>query len=295
MRKRTQTAGASFRELTTFGIGGRPVFYSRPPGYGELAPALGRCRSMGLALRVLGGGSNLLADDGELHFGVIHICEPGFDWIERTGPARLRVGAGVRMARLLKHCRDEGLGGLECLAGVPGTLGGALAGNAGAWGMSIADRLASVWTVDHTGNVRERPAQNVTFGYRTSSLAGSIITEAELALERCSPTAVSRRMKRCLRERAVRHPTGKASAGCVFKNPPGASAAKLLDLCGMKGLRVGDAEVSQRHANFICNLQAASARDVLRLIEAMREGVRQRFDVELELELKHWNSQRSVA
>ena len=295
MRKGAQTSDVSLKGLTTFGIGGRPLFYSRPAGYRELVPALGRCRSRGLALRVLGGGSNLLADDGELRFGVIHICAPGFDWIERTGPATLRVGAGVRMGRLLNRCRDEGLGGLECLAGLPGTLGGALAGNAGAWGTSIAGRLARAWTADHTGNVRERAAQDIAFGYRTSALAGGIITEAELALEPRSSAAIARQMRRCLRRKAARQPTGSANAGCVFKNPPGASAGRLLDLCGMKGLRMGDAEVSGRHANFICNLRGASAGDVLRLIEAMREGVRRKFNVELELELKHWDSQRSVA
>ncbi len=283
------------RNLTTFRIGGRPLFYCRPCGYRELECARERCRRHGLPFRILGGGSNLLVDDGCLPFAVIHLCSPGFDWIERTGPTTLRAGGGVRLGELLGYCLGAGLGGLEFLAGIPGTLGGALAGNAGAWGSSIGERVLRTWSLGEANRVEEIPAERVAFAYRTSALGGRIVTEAELALEPRSPELIGGLMRRNLRQKAGRHPVGTPSAGCVFKNPPAAPAGKLLERCGMKGKRVGDAQVSRLHANFICNLAEARAQDVLLLMEMMREAVRGRFGIELEPELKHWESRRTVA
>ena len=290
-----QDRSVPLRRLTTFRIGGAPLLYLRPTGYRGLRSALERCRRCGLAPRILGGGSKLLVDDGELPFAVIHVCSPGFDWIERTGSRTVRAGAGVRLARLLGYCREAGLGGLEFLAGIPGTVGGALAGNAGAWGSSIGERLVRLWMLDQEGCPLERPAQDVAFAYRTSGLRRVVVTEAELELEPRPPDAIAGLMTRNVLEKARRQPTDIPNAGCVFKNPPGGSAGKMLELCGLKGLHVGGAEVSSLHANFICNVAGARACDVLELVEIMREGVRKRFGVELELELKLWRAERRVA
>jgi UDP-N-acetylmuramate dehydrogenase len=281
--------------LTTFHIGGRPLLYLRPRDYAELDHAVALCRLRGLPMRILGGGSNLLVENGILPFGVIHICSPGFNWVQPTGANRLRVGAGVRIRRLLEYCKAEGLGGLEFMAGIPGTLGGALVGNAGAWGCTIGERVRRVWCLDCAGNRTEMPANSIAFGYRSSSLDGTIVTEAELELEPRSPQLVARAAARYAAEKSLRHPTSSRSAGCVFKNPPGDSAGRLLDLCGLKGARIGGAEVSPLHANFICNVANATADDVLELIDLMRRRVRARFGIELELEIKHWASESKVA
>jgi len=282
------------RQLTTFHIGGTPVRYFHPRTLAEVVAALQECRQMNLPWRVLGGGSNLLVDEGQLPYAVIHIHEPGFDQIERSG-ALVRAGGGVPTAALLAYCRDEGLGGLEFLAGLPGTIGGAIAGNAGAWGKEICSMVARLCVVSPAGQVRVMSRPELDYSYRRTETGGGIITQAEFELNPRSPKLIAMQMGDYVRSRAQRHPVAEWSAGCVFKNPPRASAGKLLDRCGLKGHKVGDAEVSQLHANFIVNRGAAAASDVLRLIEIMREAVRREFSIELELEVRHWPARSQVA
>jgi UDP-N-acetylmuramate dehydrogenase len=288
-------SGVQLNRLTTFRIGGCPVLYGAPYDYVELGEMLSDCRERSLPGRIMGGGSNLLVDDGELPFAVIHICAPGFDWIEQSGPASIRAGAGVRLSRLLIHCRNDGLSGLEFLAGIPGTVGGALAGNAGAWGSSIGERLVRAWVLDQDGNKVEKSGSQIGFGYRQASFNGDVIAEAELVLERSTPELVAKLIQHYMTQKAERHPMGSSNAGCVFKNPAGAGAGKLLDRCGLKGRRVGGAEVSRLHANFICNVASASSRDVSELIETMRRAVLENFDVRLEMEIRHWSSNQKAA
>ncbi len=287
---------ALLRGLTTFRVGGRPLLYLRPRGHTELKAALSRCRADRLPFRIMGGGSNVLADDGQLPFVVIHICSPGFDWIERNGATTLRVGAGVRLQRLLSYCLRAGLGGLEFLAGIPGTLGGALAGNAGAWDRSVGERLTRAWVLDETCRATRRPAGGIHFEYRSSDLGGQIITEGELKLENRSPERIHNSMAHYAWLKSQRHPTGVPSAGCIFKNPPEAAAAgELIEHCGLKGKRIGGAEISSLHANFICNVAGATSGDVTALIETARETVRREFHVTLELEVKRWQSEPQAA
>jgi UDP-N-acetylmuramate dehydrogenase len=276
------------KKLTTLRTGGRPEAYFRPGTAAELRKALAECRVHGLPWRVLGGGSNLLVEDGSLPGALIHIQSPGFSSMERT-PNGLRVGAGVPVGRMLARCRRDGLAGLEFLAGLPGTVGGAVAGNAGAWGASVGDALRSVCVMTAQGRERSIAAHELDMAYRHSGLdEQQIITAAEFAVTPCEPATVAARMQENLQRRRQRHPLGAASAGCVFKNPAGFSAGKLLDECGMKGARVGDAVVSEAHANFIVNRGSATAKDVLTLIERMRAAVREQFGIELELEVRHW-------
>jgi len=282
-------------QLTTLRMGGAPRRYVRPASERELRQALRACRLEGLAWRVLGGGSNLLVEDGPLPFAVIHVCAPAFSAIERVGPCSVRVGAGAPTARLLSFCKEHALGGLEFLAGIPGTVGGALAGNAGAWGRSIADSLSSVCLVHPDGGTRVLARTELAFGYRTSLLTGCVVTEAAFTLEPRNPRLIALQMGRYARARAKRHPTGQHSAGCIFKNPACAPAGKLLDLCGLKGHAVGSAQISPVHANFIVNNGKATPRQVLQLIEVMKDAVRRRFGVELELEVRHWGADSIVA
>ncbi len=277
--------------LTALRLGGRPLEYFRPRDEDELREALAECRRLHMPWRVLGGGSNLLVEDGELPYAVIHVAPPGFGRLERTGRREVRAGAAVRSGALLAFCRDEGLGGLEFLAGLPGSVGGAVAGNAGAWGRQVADRLGRLHLIGPDGGRRVLPPERVQFGYRKAELDGAIVTAAEFALEPRDPELIGARMVRHAARRRKRHPAG-SSAGCIFKNPPGDSAGRLLDLCGLKGRRVGDAEVSRVHANFILNRGKANTQDVLTLIGQMQRAVRRRFGVELELEVKHWPAAR---
>ena len=282
------------RRLTTLRIGGTPARYFRPATEAELAHALAQCRGR-MPWRVLGGGSNVLADDGDLPFAVIHVHAPGFGGIQRFGGSRVRAGAGVPTARLLSFCTEQGLGGLEFLSGLPGTVGGALAGNAGAWGRGICDLAAWLRVVRPDGRSETMRGERLGAGYRRTELGEAVITRAEFALRPTSPELVARRMAEYARRRGERQPLGFASAGCVFRNPPGSAAGRLLDLCGLKGASVGDAEVSRRHANFVLNAGSAGAGDVLELVRLMTQEVRRRFDIELELEVRHWPALSRVA
>jgi UDP-N-acetylmuramate dehydrogenase len=287
--------------LTSFRMGGTPRGYYRPRDTAELRAALDECRRAGLSWRVLGGGTNLLVEEGDLPYAVIHIRSPGFDSVERTGRHAVRVGAGLPVARLMAYCRREGFGGLEFMAGLPGTVGGALAGNAGAWGGSIADRLRRLWLVrpraseDAGERPADRPPRRPRAGYRDGGLDGAIVTAAEFRLEPRSSELVAEQMAQCVRRRAESQPLGAPSAGCVFKNPSGRPAGELLELSGMKGRKIGDAAVSKRHANFIVNRGHATSREVLKLIDIMRKGVLREFGVELELEVHHWPARGSAA
>lgn len=281
--------------FTSFRMGGSPRRYYRPADTEELRAALRECQRDGLQWRILGGGSNLLVDDGDLPCAVIHVVEPAFDDIERTGETALWTGAGTRTARLLAFCRKGGLGGLEFLAGLPGTVGGAVAGNAGAWGRAVSDRLSRLWLMTPDGRSQVRRAEEADFAYRSARLENAVVLGAELNLEKREPELVARRMAENVRRRAQRHPLGQSSAGCVFKNPPGRSAGRLLDDCGLKGRRIGGAEVSHVHANFIVNRGYATSTDILQLIQQMQEAVLARYGVKLELEIKHWSADTRAA
>jgi len=296
LQPETETGRAvQLRRLTTLGLGGAPQRYYQPASVLELRRCILECEREGRPWRVLGGGSNLLVDDGELPYAVIHVAAPMFDWITPDYDHTLRVGAGVRTARLLAFCKDNGLGGLEFLAGLPGTVGGAVAGNAGAWGRHISQPLQRAWIVRRDGRQAALTPGQMGLRYRGSSLQQAVITEAQFRLEPRDTKLIAVQMAEHAAARAERHPAGIASAGCIFKNTPGNSAGKLLDECGMKGCRVGDAEVSSVHANFILNRGHATAADVLALISRMREAVRERFGIDLELEVRHWASRTRVA
>ncbi len=283
------------RRLTTFHIGGAPLRYLHPRTEEELLAALAECRRVGLPWRVLGGGSNLLVDDGQLPYAVIHVHSPGLDGIERVGPTTIRVGAGVPTSRLLTYCRDAGLGGLEFLASLPGTIGGAIAGNAGAWGREICPLVSRLRVAAPTGEVTVVPRGEIAYSYRRADLRGAVITEAELELDRREPRLIELQLAKHVQARAERHPMSERSAGCVFKNPPGVSAGQLLEDCGLKGVAVGDAAVSERHANFVINRGHAASADVLSLIQLMRSAVQCAFGVELELEVRHWRGKAAAA
>ncbi len=291
------TQDIDLSKLTTFRIGGTPSWYARPKNYQELEKALEECASRELPYRVLGGGSNLLVDDGDLPFAVIHICAPAFSWIRpcSQNDGTLRVGAGTRITQLLRESRDLGLGGLEFMAGIPGTVGGAVTGNAGAWGNCIGDMISRLWSWDETGGRHEITADDLNFSYRSASIPADIVTEVELQLTPRNTDLVGRQIQQNLDKKRSGQPTSAPNAGCVFRNPEDTSAGRMLDRCGLKGSTIGGAAVSQQHANFICNEENASSEEVLELIETMRRKVRTQFGIDLELELQHWPADHKVA
>lgn len=239
----------------------------------------------GIPWFVLGGGSNtIFADEG--YPGVIIKLGRGFRTIETgPGPNELTAGAAANLSAVMNASRRAGLAGLEWAAGVPGTLGGALAGNAGTATGDACTRVARVEVLDRTGTFRILQQGDFTFQYRSSSLRETIVLSATYALTPDDPKTIRRRIDAGLAKRREQ-PLGKRCSGCMFKNPAGDAAGRLIDAAGLKGLTVGGARVSTEHANFIINEGQATAGDILALCEEVRRRVRERWGVDLELEIR---------
>lgn len=268
---------------TTFRIGGEADRLFVPQGVAELASFL-RGYPKGEPLTVLGWGSNILISDRGIRGTVV--LTKGLNWIRTTGK-RARAGGGAKLSRLLHELAQAGLGGMEFMTGIPGTVGGAIRMNAGTAEGAVADRLVALTALDRDGRVQQRARQEMTFGYRRSSVPRDwVIVGAEFLLDRCEPEAINGTMRKRLIARKGSQPLSMASAGSVFKNPPGEYAGRLIDAAGLKGVRVGDAEVSPVHANFIVNRGEATAADVLSLIDRIRKAVKKKFGTRLELEIE---------
>ncbi|MBI4551009.1 MAG: UDP-N-acetylmuramate dehydrogenase, partial [Candidatus Latescibacteria bacterium] len=216
-----------------------------------------------------------------------HGVVPGTLWSIRQEGLHVQAGAGISLARLAWFCASVGLSGVEFATGIPGVVGGSIRGNAGAHGASLGDRVETVEGMETDGGTRILSAQEVGFGYRHTRLSPSvIIISARFALTPDDPQAIRERIREYTEYRKRTQPSADQSAGCMFKNPSGDSAGRLIDLAGCKGLQVGDAVVSDRHANFIINRGQATAADTLRLIDRIRDLVLQRTGVALDLEVR---------
>jgi UDP-N-acetylmuramate dehydrogenase len=269
---------------TTFKIGGPADLVVIPEDAEDLKAALHFARSRGLPVFVLGSGSNTLVRDGGIR-GMVILPEK-FQELERAGEEVI-AGAGVRISRLLAFCSKQGLTGLEFLSGVPGSVGGAVRGNAGAWGGATADRLTRVHLVTEEGNDLTLERQMIPFAYRFSGLPqGAVIVRAVFALAPGDPTAIRQQISRWLVRRNASQPVEFRSAGSIFKNPPGDHAGRLVEAAGVKGTRIGGAMISEKHGNFFVNLGDARAADVLALVSLARERVRAMAGIDLELEIR---------
>jgi len=277
--------GEPLDKYTSFGIGGPADVMVFPEGAADVRAALRLCREERVPYLVLGGGSNLLVRDGGFRGVVLHL-EGVFTQLNVEGK-RVWAGAGVRLSRLVAFCSKLALSGVECLAGVPGTVGGAVRGNAGAFGGSIADHLVAVRLLTSEGDEHVFSRDRMEFSYRRSSLPeGCVILEAAFDLEQGDTGEIRRRISANLVQRNRGQPVEWRSAGSVFKNPPGEYAGRLVEKAGLKGVRVGGACISPKHGNFIINLGGATATDVLALIDLMQRQVREKMQVELELEVR---------
>ncbi|MBV8266560.1 MAG: UDP-N-acetylmuramate dehydrogenase [Planctomycetaceae bacterium] len=271
-----------------FRLGGPAAFLARPRALDELVGLLRRCRDESIPFKVLGGGSNVLVRDEGVKALVLHLESPAFsDVTIRDG--RIEAGAAVPLTALISQSTRAGLAGLEFLTGIPGTVGGALLGNAGDRQVSIGQLVDRVTVIDAAVEIKVRDRDDLRFADRESNLDELVILSAEFALERANPEVVVRRMRRIWIVKKENQPYGHQSSGCIFKNPTtDLSAGMLIEQAGLKGTRFGGAEVSDRHANFIVAQPGASASDVLHLIDQIRQRVWQQFGYELELQIQIW-------
>jgi len=272
---------------TWFQLGGPAEYFAEPSSPEELIALAERCHEEEVPMRVLGRGSNILVRDDGVPGMVIRLSAPAFCEIA-VQKDTIIAGAGAKLGRIVTTAVHHGLAGLEALVAIPGTLGGALHGNAGTHGGDIGQWTTRVTVVTPAGETLQKPREDLEFGYRESSLDEPVILSAQLDLERDDPRELARRLQKQWIVRKASQPMGHQCAGCVFKNPRGASAGDLIERAGLKGTRIGGAVVSDRHANFIVAEPEASSQDVLRLIDLVRSQVHERLGIELELELEIW-------
>ncbi len=277
--------GEPMARHTSWRVGGPAELYYEPEGLEDLGAFLSRLEP-GTPVFWLGLGSNLLVRDGGIP-GAVIATSGRLAAIEPLGGTRVRAGAGASCARVARFCARQGLVGAEFLAGIPGTLGGALAMNAGAFGGETWERVVAVETVDRDGGTHRRGPEDYEIGYRSvRGPEGEWYTAAELQLERGDAAAAQARIRALLARRGATQPIGEPSCGSVFRNPPGDHAARLIEAAGLKGAHIGGARVSDKHANFIVNTGGARAAEIEALIERVRETVARRFGVELEPEVR---------
>jgi UDP-N-acetylmuramate dehydrogenase len=283
-------SGASLKDRTSLGIGGSTdlLLIRR---HNSLPALITLLHDAGVAFRFLGGGSNLLVSDGDLPWVVLQL--------ERQDPEVLLEGnmaivdAAADLGRTVTFCAKHDLGGMEGLIGVPGTVGGALRMNAGAYGMQIGSYARQVEMYRAaTGEIVTLTGGDIRFEYRHTSFApDDIMLAVRLELPSKPFREILQGIRICNEKRRSSQPLNQKSAGCIFKNPPGASAGRMIDELGLKNLRVGDACVSERHANFFVNLGEATSGDMLGLIGQVRDRVQHAFGVELENEVILWPAQ----
>lgn len=272
---------------TWFQLGGPAEYFAEPRNPDELIALVRRCREEEIPVRVLGSGSNLLVRDEGVPGMVLRLAAPAFCEIH-VEAATVTAGGGAKLNHVVTSAVHEGLAGLEVLVAIPGTLGGALHGNAGTHGGDIGQWVRQATVVTAEGEVAQHHREDLVFGYRQSSLDDLVILQATLQLEPDDPRELARRLQKQWIMRKASQPMGHQCAGCVFKNPRGLTAGELIERAGLKGTRIGGAVVSDRHANFIIAEPECTSSDVLRLIEMIRSQVLQRLGMELELELEIW-------
>jgi UDP-N-acetylmuramate dehydrogenase len=281
--------GVSLAQLTYLGIGGTTdlLRIGRHESIPELVNLLD---GSGIPHKFLGGGSNLLVADEELPFAVMQLAKPEPEVVVEGNTAS--VDAAADLGRMVTFCAKRNLGGMEGLIGVPGTVGGALRMNAGAYGTQIGSYVREV-KVYRAGErkIETFKGEQISFEYRHTSFGpNDMMLSVKLELPTKSYEEIIKGIRICNEKRRSSQPLGQKSAGCIFKNPPGASAGRMIDELGLKGYSVGDARVSDRHANFFINAGQASATDMLSLIGNVRERVRAAYGINLENEVVVWNA-----
>lgn len=271
---------------TSFKIGGNADYFSTPKNIEELKRIIAFCKKNNLSYFILGNGSNTLVSDYGIGGIVIDISK-GFSYIS-IDEKKIIAGAGTLLSKIASEACKNSLSGLEFAAGIPGSVGGAIYMNAGAYGGEIKDVITNVTYLDESGNLEKLAADKLDFGYRKSFFSGKkfVIIEAEFDLNKSNSIKIREKMNELNKKRAEKQPINMPSAGSVFKRPEGHFAAALIEQAGLKGYSVGDAQVSDKHAGFIINKGKASAQDVIELVKYIQQKVFDKFSVMLEPEIK---------
>ncbi|MCC5828092.1 MAG: UDP-N-acetylmuramate dehydrogenase [Phycisphaeraceae bacterium] len=283
--------------LTWYGVGGAAEVLARPSSLQQLSQLCARAKAENIPIHVLGEGANLLVADDGVSGIVIKLDSPAFLAVRYEGN-RVFAGAGADLRKLVVETARRGLAGLDCLAGIPATVGGAIRMNAGGTFGSIGQCIRRIQVMDAAGQVYYRDRDDLVFGYRTTNIVARFILEAEFELQVDDPEEIRKRVKKVYFLKKNSQPLEGRSAGCAFKNleslPEGVdpstplSAGKLIDMAGLKGFAIGGASVSNQHANFIVAEEGAKAADVLAVIEHIESEVARRFGVNLEREVEVW-------
>jgi UDP-N-acetylmuramate dehydrogenase len=273
---------------TWYKIGGPARWYIQPRNVEELQEAARRCMENEVPAFVLGLGANLLVSDQGVNGAVFRLDNEHWRRVRFNGTVA-EVGAGVDMQKLVVRTCRQGLTGIECLAGIPGTIGGGIRMNAGGKFGDIGAVVTNVQVMDMEGTVFDRTKDDLVFEYRHTNISARFILGATLALEEEDPDQIMKRTKEIWMYKRNSQPLNTKNAGCIFKNPRGLSAGALIDQAGLKGFRVGGAQVSEKHANFIVAEKGCTADDVLRLIKIIQEKVSERNQIDLDTEVQIWS------
>ncbi len=277
----------SLAEWTWLQVGGPAEYLVEPRSVEELAAVVRCCHDNDVPLRVLGSGSNLLVSEAGVRGVVLRLSAEAFGEITVEGTTVI-AGAGALLSHAISHSVRAGLVGLETLVGIPGTVGGALLGNAGGRSGDVGQTVQSVSVLTAAGEEFTRTEDELSFGYRRSSINELLVLQCTFGLAEGNVEETLKRMRKLWIMRKATQPMSQQSAGCIFKNPRGISAGSLVEQAGLKGEQVGGARISDRHANFIVTESEATADDVRTLIETARGRVAEQFGVDLELEIRIW-------
>ena len=271
-------------EHTTFHIGGPARYYAEVDTAVQLESAIKLCYRYKLPLLVLGSGSNVLIGDHGFDGVVLRLAGSFTDF--RFDGQYLRSGAGANLGLLVKSSAQEGLSGMEHLCGIPGTLGGAIRGNAGSREKWIGELVEELEVMTLAAKSEILPRSALEFSYRRFNGENMILTGAKLLLKKGLKNDILMNVGALMNRRTDTQPAGKWCAGSIFKNPPGDSAGRLIESCGLKGLTLGGAKISDIHANFIINTGSACSRDVRALIAIVHGKVKEKYGIQLELEIE---------
>lgn len=268
-------------------LGGPAEYLITPRTEQELLDVVQACRRQKLPIHILGAGSNLLVREEGVRGAVIRIVEPLLSGVEVQGNL-VTAGGGTLLSHVITEAVRAGLGGMEHLVGIPGTIGGAVVGNSGGRTGDIGQLVSSVRVLTQDGTVAVRRGDELSFAYRRSSIQDLVVLSAVLELHKDDSEELTRRMRKNWILKRSTQPLADQSAGCIFRNPRGLSAGALIEQCGLKGMSVGKARISERHANFIVTEEGATSKDVEQLISRIQKSVAEKFAVELELEIRVW-------
>ena len=272
---------------TWYKIGGPARWYVRPRSTEDLQEAARRCVENNIPVYVLGLGANLLVGDAGVNGAVFRLDQDYWRRVKFEGTT-VEVGAGADMQKLILRTVRQGLAGIECLAGIPGTVGGGVRMNAGGKFGDIGAVVTRVQVMDVTGLLFERTKDDLVFEYRSTNISAKFILGATMELEEGDPDEIMKRTKEIWMYKRNTQPLNTKNCGCMFKNPRGLSAGALIDQAGLKGFKVGGAEVSDKHANFIVAHPGCKADDVMKLVKIIREKVFDKNQILLESEVQIW-------